>query len=231
MAYPDPRSENAHLTAAQEAILPVAAFAAAGELGALESAIEQALDADVAISVLREVLVQLYAYAGFPRSLNALGVLLGLVQQRQADGRSDKAGRDPLHPIPSGDALRAAGTANQTRLVGLPVQSPVFEFAPAIAEYLQTHLFGAIFERDNLDWQSRELATIGMLAALPGTEPQLQAHWGIARNTGLDEAQLQRAAEVLEARTGTGNGERAWATLARALSTWLPSEAARQLPG
>ena len=28
-------------------------------------------------------------------------------------------------------------------------------------------LFGDIFERDNLDWQSRELATVSMLAALP----------------------------------------------------------------
>jgi 4-carboxymuconolactone decarboxylase len=31
-------------------------------------------------------------------------------------------------------------------------------------------LFGDIFERENLDWQSRELATVGMLSALPGAE-------------------------------------------------------------
>jgi 4-carboxymuconolactone decarboxylase len=88
-------------------------------------------------------------------------------------------------PIPKGDALLAAGTANQTKLSGGPVQGPLFDFAPAIDEYLKTHLFGDIFERDNLDWQSRELATVGMLAALPGVESQLQAHIRISMNVGL----------------------------------------------
>jgi alkylhydroperoxidase/carboxymuconolactone decarboxylase family protein YurZ len=51
----------------------------------------------------------------------------------------------------------------------------LFEFAPALDEYLKTHLFGDIFGRDNLDWPSRELATVAALAAMPGVEPQLQA--------------------------------------------------------
>jgi hypothetical protein len=42
---------------------------------------------------------------------------------------------------------------------GVPVRGPLFDFAPAIDEYLKTHLFGDIFERDSVDWQSRELAT------------------------------------------------------------------------
>ena len=80
----------------------------------------------------------------------------------------DAPGRGPSRAIPNGDALLAAGTANQTKLVGAPVSGPVYEFAPAIDEYLKTHLFGAMFERDNLDWQSRELATVSMPSALPG---------------------------------------------------------------
>jgi alkylhydroperoxidase/carboxymuconolactone decarboxylase family protein YurZ len=56
------------------------------------------------------------------------------------------------------------------------VKGQLFEFAPAINEYLKTHLFGDIFARDNLDWQSRELATVGALAAMSGVEPQLQSH-------------------------------------------------------
>jgi hypothetical protein len=38
---------------------------------------------------------------------------------------------------------------------GVPVRGPLFDFAPAIDEYLKTHLFGDIFERDSVDWQSR----------------------------------------------------------------------------
>jgi len=73
----------------------------------------------------------------------------------------------------------------------------VFEFAPAIDEYLKTHLFGDIFARDNLDWQIRELATVGALAALPGVESQLQAHIRISMNVGLSAAQLRNVADGL----------------------------------
>jgi len=104
------------------------------------------------------------------------------LEARKQRGIQDAAGRAPSRAIPNGGALLAAGTANQTKLVGAPVGGPLYEFAPAIDEYLKTHLFGAIFERDNLDWQSRELATVRMLSALPGTEAQLQAHMRISMN-------------------------------------------------
>lgn len=143
------------LSAQQQAILPIAAFAAAGDMGKLNAALNQGLDAGLTISDAREILVQLYAYTGFPRSLNALTELMKVLDARKQRGITDAPGREPSRAIPKGDALRAAGTANQTKLVGQPVQGPIFEFAPAIGEYLQTHLFGDIFERDNLDWQSR----------------------------------------------------------------------------
>jgi 4-carboxymuconolactone decarboxylase len=57
------------------------------------------------------------------------------------------------------------------------VKGPLFGFAPAIDGFLKTHLFeDRISERDNLDWQSRELATVGALAALSEVESQLQSH-------------------------------------------------------
>jgi 4-carboxymuconolactone decarboxylase len=80
------------------------------------------------------------------------------------------------------------------------VQGPLFDFAPAIDEFLKTHMFGDIFGRDNLDWPSRELATVGALAALPGVESQLQSHVRIAMNVGLTAPQLRSAADVLAAR-------------------------------
>ncbi|WP_449423744.1 carboxymuconolactone decarboxylase family protein [Rhodanobacter lindaniclasticus] len=187
------------LGAQQQAILPIAAFAAAGDMDKLSSALNQGLDAGLSISDAREVLVQLYAYAGFPRSLNALAELMKVVDARKQRGIHDASGREPGHAIPTGDALLAAGRANQTRLAGAPVQGPLFDFAPVINRFLQTHLFGDIFERDNLDWQSRELATVGALAALPGLESQLASHIRISVNVGLTPTQLQQAADVLSA--------------------------------
>ena len=103
------------------------------------------------INEAKEILVQLYAYVGFPRSLNALGELMRVVEARRDRGIRDEAGAEPSRVIPKGDELLAAGTANQTKISGAPVQGPLFEFAPVINQYLRTHLFGDIFERDNLE--------------------------------------------------------------------------------
>ncbi|MFJ2988593.1 carboxymuconolactone decarboxylase family protein [Collimonas sp. NPDC087041] len=212
-------SASETLTARQQAIVPIAAFAAAGDMTKLSAALNQGLDAGLTVSDAKEILVQLYAYAGFPRSLNALGELMKVLEARKQRGIQDAPGALPSRAIPKGDALLAAGTANQIELVGSPVKGPLFDFAPAIDEYLKTHLFGDIFERDNLDWQSRELATVGMLSALPGAESQLQSHLRISMNVGLTVGQLRQLAEVLADRVDAENARRARAALERNLTT------------
>jgi alkylhydroperoxidase/carboxymuconolactone decarboxylase family protein YurZ len=207
------------LSARQQAIVPIAAFAAAGDISHLSAALHQGLDAGMTVSDAREVLVQVYAYAGFPRSLNALGELMKVLEARRQQGIEDAPGRAPGRPIPKGDALRAAGAANQTKLAGAPVKGPLFDFAPAIDEYLKTHLFGDIFERDNLDWGSREVATVGMLSVLPGAEAQLQSHMRISMNAGLTVSQLHQLVYVLAERVGTDNATRARMALQQALAT------------
>lgn len=207
------------LSARQQAIVPIAAFAAAGDMSRLGVALNQGLDAGMTVSDAREMLVQLYAYAGFPRSLNALGELMRTVEARKQRGIQDAPGREPSRVIPKGDALLAAGTANQTKLAGGPVQGPLFDFAPVANDYLRAHLFGDIFERDNLDWQSRELATVGMLSALPGAEPQLQSHMGISLNVGLTAEQLTQLTQVLADRVDAEYARRAREALTRQLAT------------
>ena len=110
------------LSAKQQAIAPIGAFMAMGDMPSLNTALNQGLDAGLSISETKEILVQLYAYAGFPRSLNALGELMKLLETRRQRGTQDTRGREPSRPAPTGDALLAAGTANQTRLSGTPVK-------------------------------------------------------------------------------------------------------------
>lgn len=185
------------LSTRQLTIPLIAAFMATSDMPRLNLVLNQGLDAGLTVSEAKEILVQLYAYVGFPRSLNALTELMTVVEARKQHGIEDVPGREPSHPIPVGDALLAAGMANQTRISGGPVKGPVFEFAPVINQYLQSHLFGDIFERDNLDWQSRELATVGALAATPGAEPQLRSHLRASMRLGLSAAQLRQVSEAL----------------------------------
>lgn len=207
------------LNARQRAIIPVAAFAAAGDLVKLNTSLNEGLDAGMTVSDAREILVQLYAYAGFPRSLNALSELMKVLEARKQRGIQDAPGSEPSRLIPKGDALLEAGTANQTTLSGGPVAGPLFDFAPAANEYLRAHLFGDIFERDNLDWQTRELATVGMLSALPGADSQLQAHMRISMNVGITVSQLRQLNQVLAERVDVDTARRAGEALARHLAT------------
>lgn len=185
------------LSARQQAIPLIAAAAATSNLPQLNAALNRGLDAGLSISEAKEVLVQMYAYTGFPKSLNALGELMAVVETRKGQGIADASGQPPRGRIPVGDALREVGTANQTRISGAPVKGPVMEFAPVINQFLQTHLFGDIFERDNLDWQSRELATVGALAAMPGVEAQLRSHMAASQRVGLSREQLEHLVQLL----------------------------------
>ena len=184
------------LSARQQAIAPISAAAAVGDIPKLDRALNEGLDAGLSLSETKEILVQMYAYAGFPRSLNALGELMKVVDARKQRGVQDAPGREPA-PVPEGRELLQLGTANQTKLIGAPAGGPLFEFSPVIDEYLKSHLFGAMFARDNLDWQSRELATVGALSAMPGVEAQLQSHVSFSMNVGLTAAQLRQLADVL----------------------------------
>ena len=205
------------LSTKQQVIVPVAAFTAIGNLPKLNGALGEALDAGLSISDCKEILVQMYAYAGFPRSINGLNEFMRLLQSRKQQGIADAPGRES-GPVPQGAALLETGTANQTKLSGAPVKGPLFDFAPAIDLYLKTHLFGDIFARDNLDWQSRELATAAALAAMPGVESQLQAHIRISMNVGLSAEQLRQLAQVLAEKVSLEAGQRAQAALQAQLS-------------
>jgi 4-carboxymuconolactone decarboxylase len=205
------------LSRKQQAIAPIAAATAVGDMTLLHAALNQGLDAGLSVSDAKEILVQLYAYAGFPRSLNALGELMKVLDARKQRGIQDAPGRHP-GPVPTGQELLALGTANQTKLSGAPVRGPLFDFAPQVDEYLKTHLFGDIFARDNLDWQSRELATVGALAAMPGVESQLQSHIRISMNVGLGVAQLRQLADLLAEHGQADAAGRARAALDRHLA-------------
>lgn len=213
------RAASQTLAATEQAIPVIAAFAASSDMPGLHVALEQGLNAGLTVGEAKEILVQLYAYAGFPRSLNALSALLDVVKQRKQRGIEDLPGLEPSRAVPTGRELVVAGRANQTTLAGGPVQGPVMDFAPVINQFLQAHLFGDIFERDNLDWRSRELATVGALAATPGVEAQLHTHMQASLRVGLSPSQLRQLVETLENRVGREVAARANEALTHALAS------------
>ena len=196
------------LSAKQQAIVTISAFTAQGDMTQLANALTNGLNAGLSINEIKEILVQLYAYAGFPRSLNALHSLMDVLKERKQTGIKDELGNTPA-PLPANKPKRQLGTELQTRLVGRPVTGEVYDFAPAIDQFLKEHLFADIFGRDNLDWKSREIATIAALASLGGVENQLRAHFGVGLHNGLTEGQLLHLVAIIQTQVGIKEGNAA----------------------
>lgn len=192
------------LNAKQQGIIAIAAFTANGDQEKLKSALNKGLDAGLTVNEIKEILVQMYAYAGFPRSLNGIGTFMAVMDERKAKGVKDEEGREAA-PLPDDMDKDAYGARVRAGLAGqktIPAPSGYQLFAPAIDAFLKEHLFADIFARDTLDHQSRELATIAALAGMPGLGAQLRFHLGAAMNTGLTAAQLRDFIAVLDAEVG-----------------------------
>jgi 4-carboxymuconolactone decarboxylase len=207
---------NQALSAKQQSIVPIAAFTATGDLERLKTALNEGLDSGLAINEIKEVLVQMYAYAGFPRSLNSISTFMGVLEERERKGIKDQPGKEPS-PLPANKSSVELGSEIQTRLIGSPATGPIYSFAPAIDKFLKGHLFGDIFGRDNLDYQSREIATISALASMEGVTPQLQSHFGVALNIGLTEAQMKSLISVLAVKVGNKEADNASEILGKVL--------------
>ena len=78
------------LTERQKGLAACACLMAQGDLERLEPAVKTALDNGATINELKEAFSQLYAYTGFPRSLNALGVLNKVLENKQASWQEGK---------------------------------------------------------------------------------------------------------------------------------------------
>ena len=188
-----------NLTEKQQALVSIAANEAKGDMDALKKEVNKGFEAGLTISEVKEALSQLYAYTGFPRSLNALGALQQVIKERAEAGLKTEEGREADPMAADYDALKQ-GTKVQTQLVG--GQPFNYTFAPQTDYYLKAHLFGDIFARNNLSFAEREIVTISAISALEGCEPQLKAHVSGARNMGVTDAQLHEIPSVLRNQVG-----------------------------
>ncbi|MBO6144607.1 MAG: carboxymuconolactone decarboxylase family protein [Prevotella sp.] len=168
------------LTERQKGLAACACLMAQGDLERLEPAVRTALDQGVTINELKEAFSQLYAYTGFPRSLNALGVLSKVLENKSENWQEGKPWTRPKE----WDDAKAAyelGVKNQTQLSGRPFN---YDFCPQDDYYLKAHLFGDIFAGDQLSSTDREIVTVAALSGLGKVAPQLAAHKRGAVNMG-----------------------------------------------
>lgn len=197
---------NKVLSPRQQAIVAIGAYTGRGDLAHLDEALVEGLDAGMTVNEIKEILVQAYAYAGFPRSLRALQTFMALLDKRKAAGINDTPGKEAT-PVPDMDDTTkyALGKKNLAELSGIPADAPASGyavFAPVIDKFLKEHLFTDIFDRDILSWQDRELATVSIITGVGGVEPMAAAHMGICLHQGLTPDQLSALLNIIEINLG-----------------------------
>lgn len=188
------------LTLQEQSIVTISALTATGNLENLSVQLNAGLDAGLSVEESKEILVQLYAYCGFPRSLNAISTMMAVVEKRKANGMNDKSGKQNLSKKGEKDKYEQGRKVLEV-LTKTPQSKPApgfGEFAPRIDAFLKEHLFADIFESEVLTFQQRELVTISALAAMPGVTGQLQAHVKMGINTGITENQLAEVTDLIE---------------------------------
>ena len=201
----------------QKSIVTISAFTAQGDLTRLKTAINTGLDRGLTVNEIQEVLIQMYAYCGFPRSLNGLSTFVAVLDERKAAGIVDEIGAE-ANPVDPNRDRYAIGDKIQTELVGRPVQGRIYDFSPTISRFLKEHLFCDIFERGILSTKDREIATVSALAGIGNVNLQLAGHMNCSLNAGVTEKQLQEVVNVLSSEVGIDTGKNAQAVLNKILS-------------
>lgn len=197
-------TRNKNLSLQEQSIISISALTAKGNLDKLKTALNIGLEAGLTVNEIKEILVHLYAYCGFPRSIRGLQTFMEVMEERKRKGLKDKVGKE-ASKIDETDSKYERGKNILVKLNQMP-QSDILTgysaFAPIIDIYLKEHLFADIFERDVLNYIQRELATISVITSIGKAEPMLKSHLTICMNLGLSPEQLYEFINVIKTTLG-----------------------------
>jgi alkylhydroperoxidase/carboxymuconolactone decarboxylase family protein YurZ len=205
----DKKTETQPLSEQEKSIVSIASLTAVGDIDQLKTQLNAGLDAGLTINEIKEILVQMYAYCGFPRSLNGINAFMEVMEDRKAKGIKDVEGK-VASPVNDTEPKYEVGKKTLQKLTGKEEKGPktgASAFTPVIDTFLKEHLFADIFSRDVLTSQQRELATIAVLSALDGVSSQLEFHMAVGLNIGFTEAQLKDLFSIIDAQIGKKQAE------------------------
>ncbi|TKC01131.1 carboxymuconolactone decarboxylase [Pedobacter cryophilus] len=191
---------NKQLSLSEKSIISISSFTAQGKLRELKIALIKGLEAGLTVNEIKEILVHLYAYCGFPRSIRGLQTFMEVLNERKKLGITDSIGRE-ASPIKDIETKYEHGKMILEELTKTPQPNQLngyAAFAPVIDTFLKEHLFADIFERDLLTYAQRELVTISVIASIGNAEPMLRSHLVISLNLGFTEGQLKEFGAILK---------------------------------
>jgi alkylhydroperoxidase/carboxymuconolactone decarboxylase family protein YurZ len=206
---------NNSLSAKEKSIIIISSLTAKGDLLKLKTELNTGLESGLTINEIKEVLVHLYAYCGFPRSIRGLQTFMEVLNERKAKGVNDSTGKEASVIMKDNNKYeRGRKVLGELTKIPQPDKlSGYSAFAPVIDTFLKEHLFADIFERDVLTFAQRELVTISVIATIGNADPMLQSHLGISLNVGITSGQLQEFVRIIKSTAGKKESKAAQAIL------------------
>ncbi|HEY9185783.1 MAG TPA: carboxymuconolactone decarboxylase family protein [Salegentibacter sp.] len=191
------QSEEEKLSPTEYSIARIAASTATGELETLKEALNEGLENGLSINKIKEELVHLYAYTGFPRSLMAINTLTEVLDDRKNKGIKDEKGEEPKD-LKGGDKYEIGKEvlADLTGVENRP-KAGYAKTVPIIKVFLKEHLFADIFKRGVLSYKEREIATVAALLSMRGA-PMATGHIKISMKHGVTEPQILQIVDLIE---------------------------------
>lgn len=147
--------------------------------------INGALNTGSTISEVKEVILQMSAYSGFPSSINAMNALQEVLEERQNHGIKDNEGKIPNKVSTNRLELGKQELSQLDSLQVERLQKAYGDFSPELVKFTLEYGYGDIFSRDNLSKRHRQIATISALTALGTAQPQLKFHINAGLNIGV----------------------------------------------
>lgn len=220
-AQQNTKTENT-LSPKEQSIISISVLTAKGDLESLKPALNAGLEAGLTVNQIKEAIVHLYAYAGFPRSIRGLQTFMEVLDERKAKGINDELGPE-ASPITDERNKYDRGVETLYELSGGKWAHPKTgygAFSLEMDRFLKEHLFADIFGRDVLNYAQRELVTVSVLAGIGGVEPMLRSHLTICLNVGLKPEQLQQFVGVIKSTLGKKEAKSAQKVLDEVLESY-----------
>lgn len=175
------------------------------QINSVQHHVEGALRAGATETEVKELLLQMTVYAGYPKALAAVTAtqqIFADLKQRGMPAASPQPDLESRRQAESNEARyrRGLDALNQISKASGEAVVKSFEYiAPDLGRYILEFSYGDVFSRPNLDLKTRELATVSALTGLNTTasELPLKVHVNGALNVGANRQEIIEVIRVV----------------------------------
>ncbi|MBB4034737.1 4-carboxymuconolactone decarboxylase [Dysgonomonas hofstadii] len=168
-------------------IAAVSSLIAQGATPQLKVHLNGALNSGCLITEVKEIILQMSVYTGFPGSINAMNTFQEVLNERKNKGINDLAGSITNQETDSLSRY-SKGAEALSLLDSLQVQhmeKAYRDFSPELVQFTLEYAFADIHSRKGLEKKYRQIATVAALATLGNAPSQLKFHISGALNVGV----------------------------------------------